>query len=145
MNFAIFNGDLNMIKYFAESNLIKTSVKMPSSQFSREKQMLFPLAISFDKDDQKMFEFYLNSFYFLWKDDQYPFYLLNLIMTSAREKEIKTKYMQILMKSKPLITIFHRMSFQYRASYIQNLIGIYDDVDEGSAQFFVDLCDELTE
>lgn len=96
---------------------------------SEERQILFPLLYAFEGNHEEMFLYFLNEYYYLWKDDLLV-YLIKIMLKSKQDLSVLVKYLQHILNSENLLASFHQMSFHYRSQFVENLINLIETVTE---------------
>ena len=125
MTHAIFNGNLDMIKFLFENCHAnsKKIVRVPGLYSTNEVSKLFPFFVALATGNEEMFDyFWTHQKKLNWTEDAFE-----TLFTLLAKREA-SHIIQLLFRSRTTHSMFQAMTYSYRDVFMERILSIEDEL-----------------
>jgi len=125
LTFAIYNGNLELIKFLLQqqSGNTKRLLKIPGIFKAQEISRLFPFVIALRMNDVAMFQFFWNDLAYVYATEEC---FENLFRLLAKREQ--SDMMSFFLRCRATRTLYLSMSYSYRAEFVDHILDIKGEI-----------------
>lgn len=135
MTFAIYNGNLDLIKFLIKQQTGNTQrlLKIPGIFKAQEVSRLFPFIIALRHSDVSMFQYFWDELAYVYANEDCFESLFRLLA-----KREQSDMMNFFLRSRATRTLFLSMSFSYRAEFVDHILDIKGEILKELTQMVIE-------